>query len=736
MLRAVCRLLAAVLLLGAPTSFGQSEQPGEPVASAEASVEQAERLDRFRRIIENVDDSDTTRTAQAEELLMTGWPAATDLVVTLLGTADEPSTKAILCQAIANVGRRHPERLDQRLVDPLAAMLGSPSEVVARRAGEALATFPGKSVIRLLSSLAADPEVALAARLAALDALAPNANRREAVAELVGLLDTQEPELVRRVVAALADVSGADYGTHAEAWKGWWQKRAALSEAQWLDEQLTRRAQQLRRLQQEHAVFKDQAEQRQSRLAARLAQALSGLYRLTPKPEKDALLEGWLLDETAECRRVAVSLVAEQISEGNLPSEALRGALRRRYGDESAEVRRLAVEVIGALNDPTDAEAILARLAAEQDARVRVTILRVLGKLRNPDAIEPLLAELAGQDVPDSCAAAAADALGMLAARGRVDEELMNRLVGPLKSRFARTGDESRVVRVGILGAMAAIGSVEFREQFESNLSADDPELLLRAIQGVATIGNGEQVDRLCNLTTHTDARVRQRAVAALGTLGTEEQLSTIIARLSPSVETVEGPRRTAWQSFKQICSRLSLGEQVAAADRLADHPQLVGEYLKEIHGRFVQTNPPPPELPAVREKLAHLYTSLGRNQEALPYWRQLHALALQAGSDRVHEFGLALLRCSLACGKTDQILGIVQSLAVTGERDRQWATSAVIAYLDRLSGAGRETEAHKLADELRGLSADSFGALRSYLDGRFPEVREPAPSSQPADSP
>jgi len=124
---------AVVQLCGAP-AHAQSPLPAEsptPIADENRDA----RVDRYRQIIENRDDSAATRTAQAEELLETGWPEAYDAVVRLLANGDDPTVKSILCQAIANVGRRTPDRLDSRLVDPLLGLLDHTDDEVARRAG-------------------------------------------------------------------------------------------------------------------------------------------------------------------------------------------------------------------------------------------------------------------------------------------------------------------------------------------------------------------------------------------------------------------------------------------------------------------------------------------------------------------------------------------------------------------------------------------------------------------------
>ncbi len=307
-------------------------------------------------------------------------------------------------------------------------------------------------------------------------------------------------------------------------------------------------------------------------------------------------------------------------------------------------------------------------------------------------------------------------------------------LIEPLKLRFAGTPPEARSVRVALLGAMAAIGAPEFKPEFEANLSAEDTELLLRAIRGAAIVGNGAQLDRLSNLTTHPDARVRQRALDALGALGGEEQLSTVTARMSPGVETVEGPRRAAWDAFKQITARLPIAGQVAAADRLADLGPQRMDYLKRLHDRLAQTSPPPAELDAVREQAARAYAAAGRNAEALPYWRALQASAQASKSSRLIEITLAVLECALACDKTEQVEALLDTVAQGSEAERTRAATLITAYLDRLRTADRMAEYNAIIARLAEAEPNAYPALAAYLQQHAPADKV-SPTADGADA-
>jgi HEAT repeat protein len=700
------------LALAAPAPAQPSPSPDSTLTPAAAL--QQERLARFRGFITNTNDSDATRIAQAETLLSTEGEPAIELVVSLFDTGDDPSTKIVLCQALQNLARK-PEAPDPRLRDALLRQLDSTNAAVATRASAALAMFPLDSVLPTLRAIAADGQKPLPVRMAALAALQPNTHRREVVAALIQLLDANSPELVSRVMAALQRSARKDLGSDVAAWKAWWKSQEALTDTQWLTAQLARDSELLQEQDRRFQAFKEESTQRYAQLATRLGQTLAAMYRSTPPVEKDSLLQSWLADSFIEFRRSAVALIAEQISEGSLPSAALREGLHLRYADESPEIRRLAFEIIAALNEPTDAPAILARLELEKDDRVREAILRALGKLRNPEALPALKAELEREGASDGCVIAAADGLGMLAGRGRADAGAAAGLVEPLRSRFARAAQGPVEVRVALLGAMAAIGSPSFRAEFASNLGSENPELLVAALQGIAVVGDGAQLDRLMDLVNHSDPRVRQRALAALGALGTEQQLSTVIARLSEGAEAVEGPRNAAWQAYKQICGRLPLSSQLAAVDRLADQPLLATDYLQDLYDGLVAQQPPAPQVSEVRERLAQRYVALNRNAEALPLWRQVFT---DAGSSAARpDVCMNLLRCGLAAGNHDAIVEALRALSAANDGSRTEAEDAVLAHFAQLRTAGKTTDAQALASPLRDSEVvQAYPRLREQL--------------------
>ncbi len=715
---ALCAMarIALVLVLALPLSASAQPAPLQTPAPLDGQI------DSQRAIIQNLEDSLDTRIGQAVAMLSVNSKQAIDNAINLLSTGSEPSTKIVMCRAMVLWSQDQPGAPAEavspnvRLVDPLLALLDHPSEEVLDSASIALSRFNKPNVFESLQIIASQQDAPLSKRRAALSALALNTDRREVVAILVRLLDSTETDFRPQVLAALSGVASAGDGS-IDSWKAWWSKQESLNESQWLRNQLALKSQRLSDRERELRSVREASQASNAELASRLGEALSAQYRLTAADAKNGLILGWLEDATAATRLVAAGLVAEQISEGNPPVDEVRQALRKCYDDPSPAVRKSSVEIVGALNDPEDAAPMLAHLETEIDSSVRETILSMLGKLRNPVAIVPLLDEITNANAPEECVAAAAESISTLANRNILDASHVARSIEPLRKRYALVNGSSNRLKVSLLKAMAAIGSPEFTPEFESNLSATDPELLLQAIRGVAIVGHDGQLNRVSELTSHTDARVRQRAIAALGTLGTLKDLDTVAARLNPSVEKVDGPRQQAWLAFETISAKCKVSERVEVATKLEDYPNLLAEYLAKLEADLSNATPPHPKLSEIQGQLAKTYVGLKRNVEALPYWRKYYASAADRDENERMVIAFELLKCSLRCDKTEGLQELFALLATAPANKVESVQEETIKYLVDLGSAKRFDELQAFSKLLRDMPLDPYPKLRTHLE-------------------
>lgn len=702
---AICNVLLAQDGPILPRSAPAQPPPG-------LTLEQQEELDRIIHVIRSERNDPETRRFGAERLLKSDLPTRIDAAAKLLTTTTSAGAPAVVCEAIARLGRRNPEQLDERLVDPLLALLGNENAQLSSAAASALSVFRSSGVARRLGVIAADEQRPAGQRVAAIDALALNTKDRSAVKELISLSTTANPWMVERVLEALRPASGIDYGADVEAWSAWWQRQSALSEERWLRDRLDLAVERYEALRDDHLRAQREAQSRDQLIAQRFNELLRSIYQITPQQsQKEAKLQQWLADPVVEYRLCALGLLREQITEGNTPAPAIREAVKRLFSDASPAVRIEALEMIGILKDPEDATAVLALLPNQNHPAVRETFLRVLGRLENPTAIEALIAELKDPTAHPGCMREAAHSLGTLGAQGRVDASVIAPAIQPLKDRFGAAPEDDLRLKEALLGAMALIGDAALTPEFVANLSAEAPELLLAAIRGIKTVGANDQIDRLLTHLTHVDPRVRQLAAEAVGTLGTEVHLEALFNRLTPNVEANEGVRNAAWDGLRAVLFRSAAPVRMQWANRLDHLPDRQIQLFNQMIDTWIADGSAPPELVDARQRLVDTYLAHGNYAEAVPVLQQLRAHFLEGDIQQASQLGVQLIRTVLQDGGHNRVNEIIIEVAKTA--DDPTKGKIVNTIFDHLHGqllGGPNARLAALVKRLQSLPGDLLG--------------------------
>lgn len=721
------------MLIGLVAVAAYAQPSSEPTPGL--TDQQTAKLLHYRAVIENTAENDSTRQRQAEELLLTGWPTAADLLVELLETSTEASTRMVICRAVERTGATHPEFVDVRLAESLVRLLANGDRSVSTAASAALSTFREEYVVHRLGALARDPDRPVEQRLAIVDALAPNIDRRAVIAELIALIQVDEDAVLDRVLAALVPASRVNYGRRIEAWIAWWQEKSALDETAWLEDRVRLFVQRARELELRLEALRRESDNDYKTLAQRLGDALRLNYRLTAQEaQKDELLISWLRDPLMDFRRTAVDLVRERIYDQKLPSNEVRAALRERYADISPELRRDVFELVAALNDPADMEAIRARLTVETNVSVRETILGVLGKLRNPGAIEVLIGEIADASAPSPCVSKAAQSLATLA-RESIDPDQLEQAVKSVRARLASAKSDEFHLRGALLSAMASIGPTEFAAEFVAHLNETHPELLLPAIRGIVAVQDRSQVDHLRTLFLHTDPRVRLRAIEAVGVLGDgESPLEALANHMNVATEPNEAVRWVAWEAFCKILQRQPAETRLRWVDRLKDLPERKTDYLTALVQNFASANPVPAQLGEARERLALLLREQGRYAESVRYLQECYA-AMSAESDpRAGEMGVLLLDSMLRNGQhAERIDQLLAELAKQKDDVKTHVTETIKTYVNGHAQGNADPELVTRVQRLQRACAGLYGqSLDDYLDDAVRRL-VPPPTTAPA---
>lgn len=714
--------ICLALLFGADAS--QASPPAPPVGSVEASPEHLMQLANCRSGILDPNARAKDRRRWIETLLAFDTVQARALVVELLQSkASPPAARQSLCEVIADSGRRSPQRVDPTFIEPLIILLSADAEDLRSAAARALADFPGTEVPARLGAIAGSDAEPLATRLAAIDALAAKVSRRGVVQELIELLSAGEPEITSRAITALEPAAREPIGADIERWRKWWSTKAEISEEQWLADRLDMYTDRYREHSEGYAAFKLEARQREEALASRLAALHRELFRGLTAEQREAKLAEWLGDPLPEVRQSALKIIQARIAdEGTGPDSTVLTALLQLLDSDSPDMRREVVVIVQNLRDPTVVQAVLTRLDKEADSSTRLAIFRALGKLKSPAAIPALIREIQSTESTQASVREAADALAQIAEL--IDDKGQQQdAVAALQMRYQNTAVSSRELRAALLSAMAGVGDPSFAPEFLRAIDSTDVIMLRPAIRGLAAIGDRSKVLRIRALTADADALVRLAAVEAIAELGNEDaDIESVLTRINPGIETNELVREAAWRAFRTVIVKRPTAEQISAAERLRETPDLEVRFLAEMSNRLSIANGHRDEAEYVRERLATLLVNQLKYDRASPHLRELFEAYADRDDARAFDTGLRWLDCALRSRPQQNVPEAVLRLSQLAQNEDQHARvfATVEGFLDSLDVTEDTEEMRRLLIELRPLEEHVGGENWKPLLDRF----------------
>ncbi len=722
---------------GADQSAATQPAAAEPAAAEPAAPDPATELQRLlnqhRAAITNAELGVEAR-RQAAAFLVGGdmFPAKVEIISALLGD-DDPQVRQLVATSLVAQAPNYERGPAAEFVDPLLAMLRSETADSRTIAAQALAFYRNEEVTRKIGDLARGT-AAVSARLAAIDALAPNFDRRDVAEELVLLLDCGVDELVARIVAVLESATGESYGLDVGRWKDWWAGKARLDPAEWATYRVRYYRERARQVDAELKRLREQT-------AGRLKEFQRDAFRALPRDQRearDARLTEWLADPLPEIRSGTLSIVTVLVGdEGYRPTGAVLAGLVKLMSDSNVDIRLNAVRILQNIQDPTIVAAVLGRLKDERHPPVRHALLRALGAIGGVESVNSLVAEIQPSATDRESVTEAAAALGQLASRldGQHD---FAAAADALTLFYGLASPQETALRAAILRGMAGVGDDAFAPYFSSGLDSDQAAVLKPAIRGLIEIQDGSRLARLRDLAaTHADGLVRAAAVEAVGRFGRDAaDLDLLLGRLSPSTEPSEQVRTAAWEGFVRMLSSRSLTDQLAAVDRLRDQPALKIRYLSALEDTLVARNGGGGDLDTVRDRLATELIAAGEAADAVDLLRDLHKSLAGKNDARAMDVGLRLIQVALESSLDGVLPDVLQEVAVTagGNPDSAGKIVAKVGgYLDAAAGNGERDRCVALVALLRGSGPESLGpGWAEMLDAMTARLSQPHTEPDP----
>jgi len=470
-----------------------------------------------------------------------------------------------------------------------------------------------------------------------------------------------------------------------------------------------------------------------------LVRHMDMVYELTVGEEaRIVLLQQWLRSSLAMERLKALKIIDEPLrTKGIKPANGVLTQIRQITGDSDPFVRQHVVIVLRDLGLMEDVRRVRAMLTGEASATVREEIYKMLGKLVTADSIDDCVVGL--EDSAESVAAAAADALGRICAKGNGQPtEKLTEVVDALIRRMERPVQTVQL-RGDLIEAMADIADpkcVPYLVQ-HAGPAESEPAIRQAALRGIGRVGNPEHLAIVLDrLNSDTSIGVREVAAEAVGLLGyRSEDLRALRTRLDPQAKEAASVVSNAWQAYKLVFPRLDVAEQLATlATFNSQDATVLGhkvELLTGLESQVAARQLGESHLADIREQLGDALIASDQLEEAAAAW--LRAMTVMS-TDRVKD------RARIAA----KVAGVVHGFLKTSASKKAVALAAkaklsevravvadrFVRHLDEMVRSDRPA-ALAILDQLAVAVPDRFG---TDWAGKFDALRKaalPAPSTQ-----
>ncbi len=572
----ICVIMLA-LWLGSAHCVGEEVSVGV-VPSGETETDAARQLRIYEEALLR-GSTEQSRTDAAVALLHRGDNGAWAVLLKALIGRDNPQAGHAVCRGLieskswSNGGRSRKEFLE-----PLIGMLIDEGGESARLAADALLVFKYNDVAERLSNLVRITEMKRQVRLNVVYALKlwPD---KEAVLELVNLLDDTDPEVAAAVAGALP----------------YWipqgsSKRAILLELQRKspDEIIKAR---LEGLQQQMGKLESELDMWKKMYLA----ALDGDYEKSDEDAKGKMLVERMPSELTSVRLWAVRKVAAFT--GPHPDE-FRDNLLVLISDKNREIRLATAGAWVRMSKLDPAEKLLGQFKVETYSDVRLALFDALGEacfyafspgsaVSLDESIRTETLSIAVKYIVSKdakMAAKGAEVTGKLLELNGLPKEDANKHLEALAARYGTAQGNSGSLRGKLLSVMARLcgrGAYQqdaaglYGKLFVLGLAAkDDNPLRQAAAAGLVNIDKvvAFRLFKENGLANDSSPVIRRLVIKLAGELGSAEELIWLSDRLEKN-----GESDPAWQALREILVREDAKEVLAWGRRLAAGPDKFG---------------------------------------------------------------------------------------------------------------------------------------------------------------
>jgi HEAT repeat protein len=567
--------------------------------------------------------SEQSRTDAAIELLLRDDRGSREILLEALISKDNRAASQAVCRGLINgraLGAVIKNRNDFR--EGLVGILVDEAGLDAELAGEAMLIFKYREISGRLEKLVRSGEIDRRIRLNVVYALKLRTDK-EAMSELIRLLEDSDKEVAGASEKALQDAFGIPVGTDKEVW------RKILKDLQQKSPNEIRRE---RLLQQEVKMRKLESERDHWRV--RYLAALDREYEGADETARGVLLAEKLGDEFTSVKLWALDKVSGRSSSMVLPAE-FGQRLIGLISDEDRSIRLETAKVLSKMSALNPAQKLLAQFGVEEYDDVRLAIFEALGEAcyyaLSPGSEIELSAEiknetleLAGGYITEKDAAKAkkgAEVIRKLLELAGLEAAQAQKYLGLVGGRYEQAKGEEGTLRGELLGVMAMLcgrggyyrtsAAKLFEEAFMEGLGEQDDAIREVAAAGIINIDSAKAfgVFKELRLIDDDSGMVRKTVIELAGQVGKEADLPWLAEKIGSNEEG-----ESAYQAVREILRRQKAAVAADWARKLSGGAVNEGQVqdLLEMAEDKATGEKAEDVLLAVREALLEIYLDSG----------------------------------------------------------------------------------------------------------------------------
>lgn len=523
--------------------------------------------------------SEQSRQDAAVELLLRADRASREILLEAFLSSDNEAARQAVCRGLINcraLGAVIRNRTDFR--DGLVGILVDEGGLNARLAAEAMLVFKYRELSGRLEKLVRSGEVERRIRLNVVYALKIRPDK-EALSELIRLLDDSDLEIAGAAESALQDSFGIPVGTRKEVWVKILEDLQRKSPNEIRRERLLQQETRMRKLQAERDVWQ-------------------GLYLGSLDKEYEGIDEvsrGELLFERLGSEHTAVKLWALDKVSGRSAGTALPAEFGARLigliSDRDRGVRLATARVLSKMSALNPAEKLLEQFGVEKYDDVRLAIFEALGEACyyafSPGSEIELSVDVRNETLELSAlyiiekdgrkAKKGAEVIRKLLELSGLEAVRAQKYLGLIAGRSEQAGSEDGPLRGELLGIMSTLcgrssyyrqeAAKLFEDAFVAGLGVNGDSAVRQAsaaglmnIDGVKALGMFKER----GLADDSSGAIREAVIKLAGRVGKEEDLMWLAEKVGPT-----GEGQSAYAAIVEILGRQTASVVAEWAEQL-----------------------------------------------------------------------------------------------------------------------------------------------------------------------